>query len=152
LQKKALNYERRGRFSAFAPLVLWVAVILILGSGQGSMAQTSRFIKPLIEFFFPDADPQTFLLVHSLIRKAAHFVEYGILAFLAARAFSTSPGKRARGLRGAWAMALVLATACTDEIVQSFDLTRTGSGWDVLLDAAGGFAGLLLFLFVNPRR
>lgn len=139
---------RRAGFFAYAPPVLWACLILILGSSPGSAAQTSRFIKPLIEFFFPHASPDSFLIIHALIRKAAHFVEYGVLALLAARAFSIS------GVRK-WAMPAFitsLAVASIDEIGQSFQAARTGSVWDVLLDMAGASAGLLLFLFFRRRK
>lgn len=143
---------RRGRFFAYAPLVVWVAVILFLGSGSGSMAQTSRFIKPLIEFFFPDASPDTFLLVHAFIRKAAHFVEYAILAFLAARAFSNSPELTLRKFWIPFSFAAVCIVAGTDEINQSFQSSRTSSGWDVLLDIGGGAFALAVFATNRKRR
>lgn len=141
----------RGRFFAYAPLVLWAALILILGSSAGASAQTSRFIRPLIEFFFPDAPPATFLLVHGFIRKSAHFIEYAVLAFLAARAFS---GFSSGSLRKHWigfSAAGVVGVACLDELNQSFLSSRTGSGWDVLLDLAGGLSGILLFKIAGEK-
>lgn len=145
-------FERRGRFSAFAPLVLWIAVILILGSGQGSMTQTSRFIKPLIEFFFPHADPDTFRIVHAAIRKLAHFFEYAILGLLAARAFaSASAGVLSRYWHLA-AFLLVVLIAAVDETIQSFDPSRTGAFTDFLIDVSGGLAAVLLVLFTARAR
>ena len=149
---KEISDKRRGRFFAYAPLVLWAVLILILGSGAGSTAQTSRFIKPLIEFFFPDAAPDTFLLVHAFIRKTAHFVEYAILAALAARAFSgfsTGWPRRNSILSSA---AVVVGVASLDEFNQSFLISRTGSGWDVLLDMAGGAAVLATYYLIRNRR
>lgn len=131
----------RGRFFAYAPLVLWTAVILILGSGPGSMTQTSRFIGPLIEFFFPDASPETVLLIHAFIRKTAHFVEYFILAVLAVRTFSTSGEGLFSKYRYLAAVLLVLIVAGVDEVNQSFYAARTSSPWDVLLDLVGGLFG-----------
>ena len=141
----------RGRFFAYAPVLVWVAVILILGSGPGSSAQTSRFIKPLIEFFFPDAAPDTFLLVHGFIRKTAHFVEYAVLALLSARAALLTDGQ----LRKYWwlfALGLVVAVAVTDEINQSFYSTRTSSEWDVLLDITGGAFAIVCVALIRWRR
>ena len=139
---------RRGRFFVYAPLIIWIAIILILGSGPGASAQTSRFIRPLIEFFFPSASPDTFLLIHAFIRKAAHFIEYAVLAFLAARVFVIGQKH--------WILlsfAVVAVVAATDEINQSFYSSRSGSGWDVLLDAAGGaFALLCIAVFRRRKR
>ena len=144
--------DGRRRFIAYTPVVLWAASILILGSGPGSSAQTSRFIRPLIEFLFPGAAPDTFLLVHSFIRKAAHFVEYGILAILAARAFSGfTTGITKRHWPG-FSLLTVLTVAMIDETNQSFNAARTGSGWDAALDLSGGIAGLLIFFFFTRYR
>jgi len=116
------------------------------------MAQTSRIIKPLIEFFFPTASPETVLIVHAAIRKTAHFVEYAVLATLAARAYGRAASNQVRGKWAIWALITVVAVAAADEFVQSFNVTRTGSPFDVLLDLAGGIAGLLFFAaFVRLR-
>ncbi|MGD9560795.1 MAG: VanZ family protein [Pyrinomonadaceae bacterium] len=151
-EENDVSQQRRVRFFAYAPLVLWIAVILVLGSGPGASAQTSRFIKPLIDFFFPDASPDTFLLVHSFIRKTAHFVEYAILAILAGRALLASPFRK---LHRHWiivSLASVVAVAAADEFNQSFQSARTGSGIDVLLDLSGGLAGVVIFaLFLKKR-
>ena len=56
------------------------------------MSQTSRFIRPLIEFFFPGASPETILLIHAFIRKSAHFIEYGLLGLLAGTIGATGGG------------------------------------------------------------
>lgn len=144
------NSTRRGQFFAYAPLILWIAVILILGSSSGSMAQTSRFIRPLIEFFFPSASPDTFLLVHAFIRKTAHFVEYAILAYLAQRAFSRSTGRSLSGRPFTFALVLVVIVAILDELNQSFIGSRTSSPYDVLLDILGG--GVMLVCVLLLRR
>ena len=152
LQNSEVSSRRRGRFYAYAPVVLWAVVILFLGSGAGASAQTSRFIKPFIEFFFPNAAPDTFLLVHGLIRKTAHFVEYGILAFLAARAFSESSKEVLRNYWPLFSLTVVLAVAGVDEANQNLNSSRTGSGWDVALDTTGGLFGLLLFWLFRNRK
>lgn len=141
----------RERLFAYAPFVVWIIVVLVLGSSQGSSAQTSRFIRPIIEFFFPNAAPDTFLLIHAFIRKTAHFVEYGILAMLAARAFS-GPSSTLMRRRWAWiSIGAVAAVACIDELTQSFLTTRTGSVLDFLLDLAGGLTGLALYYLARRR-
>ena len=65
--------DRRALLLQYAPVVFWIAVIFFLSSDQGSMSQTSRFIRPLLEFLFPAAPEETLLIYHGYIRKAAHF-------------------------------------------------------------------------------
>lgn len=143
--------ERRGRFSAYAPLVLWIVVILLLGSGPGSMAQTSRIIGPLLEFLFPSSSPETRLFIHAVIRKSAHFIEYAILALLAVRALTLSSGavKRYRFVLG---LIVVAVVASLDEFNQSFLASRTSSSWDVLLDMTGGLFAIVISYLVLHRN
>ncbi len=144
--------QRRERIYAYAPLILWAGVILILGGGTGSAAQTSRFIKPLIEFFFPSASPDTFLLVHALIRKAAHFIEYGVLALLAVRAFRRSVVPIVWRHWAAFAFMAAMFVSIIDEVNQSFNAERTGSASDLVLDMAGAAAAIVICVLVNVRR
>ncbi len=117
---------------------------------MGSMPQTSRFIRPLLEFLFPAASEQTLLIYHSYIRKAAHFTEYAILAFLAVRALAVSV--RLHKWRYILPLLLVSMVAAIDEFHQSFEISRTGSIIDVILDISGGVVMIAtLFLLKLPR-
>ena len=138
-----LNEQRRGRIMRYAPLVIWIAVILGLGFGEASMSETSRFIRPLLKFLFPDAPESTLAFYHGLIRKAAHVTEYAVLAFLAVRAFTASSVPILRRRPFLLAIALVALVAASDEFHQSFELSRTGSPADVLFDVSGGLAVLV---------
>ena len=116
------------------------------------MSQTSRFIRPLLEFLFPAASEQTLIIYHGYIRKAAHFTEYAVLALLAGRALSISAYARLHKWRCAFALLLVIGIATIDEFHQSFEISRTGSILDVLLDISGGVVMIAtLFLLKLPR-
>lgn len=131
-----------GRLWRYGPVLVWVGVIFFASTASLSASNTSRIIRPLVLWLFPDIDEPTLLQVHFFVRKAAHFVEYAVLALLAARAFLTS--SRA-GLRRRWhlaAFALVAACALLDEFHQSFLAARTGTAYDSLLDMAGGVCAL----------
>jgi len=126
---------------AWLLVLLWAAVVLTLGSDDGSAHVTSRFIGPLLQWLLPDTPQATLDQLHGLIRKAAHVVEYGVLALLAQRGFS------ARGSTSRWRPAgptliVVLAVAVLDESRQALSATRTGSAGDVALDLAGGVLAL----------
>ena len=142
-----LKEKRRERFFRYAPLILWIGVIFFFSSTQGAMTNTSRFIRPLLVFIFPNAPEETLIVYHNYIRKAAHFTEYAILAFFAARTFS---GSTKKFLQKFWFVAsfiLVLVIALIDETNQSFNSARTGSIYDVLLDCSGGLTMILFFAF-----
>lgn len=137
---------------AYAPIFLWLGVIFFLSSGSGSSAETSRIIGPLIKFFFPSADEAFIATGHAAIRKSAHLTEYAILASLASRAF-LNPSKA--WIAGYWALlaiGLVAVTASIDEFNQSFDVLRTGSPLDTLLDISGGALAVTIIWIVRKRK
>ena len=143
----------RGRFFRYAPLILWTGVVLFASTGNASMSQTSRFIRPLLEFIFPNTPEEILVIYHGYIRKLAHFTEYGILAFFAFWAFSNS---RINFFRKNWFLAafgFVALIATIDETNQSFNAARTGSIYDILLDCFGGATILtIVYLWKKTRR
>jgi len=142
----------RGRIFRYAPLILWIGLILFLSTEQASMSNTSRFIRPLLEFLFPNASEETLVIYHGYIRKFAHITEYAILAFWASRAFFNSSQKFTRRFWFVLAFVLVLLVASIDEMNQSFLASRTGSIYDVLLDSSGGLAMILIFYLASDYR
>lgn len=135
----------RGRFMPYAPLFLWIGVIFYLSSSQGAMSNTSRFIRPLLEWLFPNTPEDIITIYHGYIRKFAHFAEYAILGFFASRVFWNSPKEFLRKIWVVCAFLIVAFVASIDEFSQSFNAARTGSLYDVLLDCFGGIC-MLLFL------
>lgn len=125
--------------------------MLFASTANGSMQNTSRVIRPLLIFLFPNSPEETINAYHGYIRKLAHLTEYAILAFWAARAFSTSALNLLRKFWFIFAFALVFVVASIDEYNQSFDSLRTSSIYDVLLDALGG-ALMIGFLMIYKYR
>lgn len=113
------------------------------------MSNTSRFVRPFLEFVFPNAPEETLIVYHAYIRKLAHVIEYAILAFWASRAFAVSANQSLRKFWFVFAFLVVVAVASIDETNQSYIASRTGSIYDVLLDAAGGAAMILFFLAIK---
>ena len=149
--------ERHAAFSSslvrrYGPLVAWVAFIFLASSASFSASNTSRIIRPLLVWLFPQISEGALQQVHFLIRKASHFTEYAVLALLSARAFIESPGERLRARWWLAAFALVAAVALLDEYHQSFLASRTGTVYDSLLDMAGGATALALVAAWRARR
>jgi len=131
------------RLARYGPLVVWAALIFI-GSGSAlSASNTSVILRPVL-WLFPHASEATLALIHFLVRKAAHFTEYAILALFAARAFRTSAREFLR-TRWFWVSLLcVVAYSLSDEFHQSFVLSRTASIYDSMIDSVGGFVALTM--------
>jgi len=139
------NQKWRGRIYRYAPLILWMGLVLFASTGTASMARTSIIIRPLLEFLFPSAPSETLDIYHGYIRKSAHFFEYGVLGLWAARAYSASLKLWLRKYWYVFAFLTVLTVATIDETNQSFNPARTGTPRDVLLDCTGGATMILLF-------
>jgi VanZ family protein len=142
----------RGRVWRYAPLVLWMCLIFFASTGELSASNTSRIVRPLLLWLFPDISEARIELAHFLIRKAGHFTEYAILALLAARALNRSLHD---ALRRRWfyvSLLLVIVYALSDEFHQSFVPSRTASIYDSLIDIAGGLTTLVWFALRRRRR
>lgn len=116
------------------------------------MAQTSRLIGPLIDFFFPNMSEAGRLTTHYYVRKTAHFTEYFILAVITVRTLIQTGLSRRPRLVVLIPMVTVIVVAFLDEFNQSFEISRTGSVWDALLDTAGGFCGTVASILYLRRR
>ena len=132
------------RLVRYGPVVLWAALIFVFSSGLFSGSNTSTIVRPLVQWVYPGISDAALVLVHGLIRKAGHFVEYAILALLAARAFRTSSRDFLRNHWFAVSLTFVALYALSDEFHQSFVSSRTASIYDCLIDTAGGLAALFV--------
>ena len=139
--------ERHAWLSHYAPLILWIAVIFFLSSSQGSFSETSRIIRPILEFLFPTASPEAITFYHGVIRKLAHFMEYAVLGLLAFRGFALS-----NRFPIVLAIGLSALIASVDESMQSLNPKRTGSPLDVAIDLAGSVAGVILATAIHRRH
>lgn len=136
----------------YGPLFIWLAFIFYASSEEFSAINTSRVIGPLLRWLFPGITEERLAFAHFITRKTAHFTEYGVLAILAARAFSSSSKLPLRNAWFWWALLLIAAYALLDEFHQSFVPSRTASIYDSLIDITGGLTILLLFKWWKAAR
>jgi VanZ family protein len=101
-------------------LLVWTAFLLFASGDSFSSAGTGHAFVTLFGVEIP-------YVLHVLVRKLAHVVVYGIEGLLALRATG----------RSRIAILIAVTVAIMDEVHQSTTMSRTGSGWDVLLDGFG---------------
>src|ERR1041385_7556080 len=76
------------------PFLAWVLLIFV-GSGDVLSAEhTSQFIEPILRWLWPNLSSDTIEQIHFCLRKAAHVLEYLILALLLFRAISHTVAMR----------------------------------------------------------
>jgi len=143
------------KVSAWLPVVLWMGVIFTASTHYGSTSNTTSVLEPLVMWVAPDTPPEQFDQVHHLVRKAAHFTEYAVLALLALRALRMTAGRRLgkSHLRaGGLILLFVAAYASTDEYHQSLVTERGPSVYDVLIDTSGALAALTVLGLVERTK
>jgi VanZ family protein len=111
------------------PTILWLIALFMLSTSIFSAANTGKIIVPILRFLLPSASAATIALLHALIRKAAHFTNYGILFWILIR------GPMAG--RPYLALTLCICYAFLDEGHQILVPGRTPSLYDVALDSSG---------------
>ena len=125
-----------GPLREWIPVILWGVLIFTLSTAPFSAANTARIIDPLLRFLIPGITASSVDVGHMLIRKCAHFTEYGILFWLLVR------GPMAE--RPYLALMLCVLYALTDEGHQVFVPGRTASLYDVALDSTGALFSYFL--------
>ena len=144
----------RSRAFRWAPALCWMVVIFFASTDAFSAAHTSRIIEPILIWLWPHIPSQAIDLAHFLVRKTAHFAEYGILGILLWRAV---PEHRSNPEVADWwraGMAVMVATfyAASDEYHQTYIPSRGPSVRDVVIDACGAAFTVLLICLANRQR
>ena len=134
------------------PLIVWMFVIFSASADTESSQRTSRFLEPFLRWLNPNISAEAIDVVRFIIRKAAHMIEYAILAWLWWRALRRRASKEWSWKVAGWAWCLSVVYAITDEAHQLFVANRTGSPLDVLIDAAGATLALGTIYYVRQHR
>lgn len=134
---------------AWLATAAWIALVLWLSSDQFSYTQTGGLFTRLMAVLLPDLDRAHLMLLHGLLRKTAHLVEYGVLGLLAVRALLPTVPLRRSAL---WALLLAVTVALVDEGYQATSAVRTGHPKDVLIDTCGACMGVAIGLWRSKIR
>jgi VanZ family protein len=129
--------------AVWAPPILWIGVMFVLSTSVFSAANTASFIEPILRWIAPAATAASIAMIHGFIRKAAHFINYGVLFWLLIR------GPMAG--RPYAALGLCVLQAMLDEGHQVFVPGRTASVYDIALDSSGAlFSRFLSAAIAEP--
>ncbi|MBX0317344.1 MULTISPECIES: VanZ family protein [Shouchella] len=130
--------------------ILWMATIFLLSHQPAN--DSSKLSLGVLDFFMQSLSammPQVEMhadLLHTVVRKGAHFGAYFILGILMLNGLRQVGGK---GVKAAvLALFLCFLYAITDEIHQLFIPGRSGQFTDVLIDTAGAATGIGIFSLV----
>ena len=147
--------ELRVFLKYWLPPLAWMFLIFAGSSDARSYQHSSWLVEPILRWLFPRMTQEHVGAIHHLFRKCAHLTEYAVLALLlwrAARQPVKSDPRPWHWPEVRLVLLIVMFYAATDEFHQSFVPNRTPLVSDVLIDTAGGAAGLLALWIVFGWR
>ena len=87
---------------------------------MGSAANTAPLLENVVVWMFGQLDTASFDRLHTILRKAGHFLGYGIFGYFWFRALSATIQKSTRFISAGLAIACTFLIASLDEWHQSF--------------------------------
>jgi VanZ family protein len=126
---RSISLVSNSSLKLWLPAILWLVALFVLSTSVFSAANTGKVIVPILRFLLPGTPEPTIMMLHGLIRKAAHFTNYGILFWILIR------GPMAG--RPYLALMICVCYAFLDEGHQILVPGRTPSLYDVALDSSG---------------
>ena len=128
---------------------IWIGIIFSfsLQPGEISGDLSESFLIRILAMFSPELlnKPEQMEILHTVLRKCAHFSEYFILGIFSSQIFFQK-GTKKRCLFG---MFLSLAVAFVDESIQYFVPERAAKILDVMLDGTGALIGILMVVWIS---
>lgn len=115
---------------------IWLHFMMPAEDSAEESQRVGQFLTPFLELLVGEGN-----VTDHLVRKLAHFCEYGALGILAGALLLV---KKESGIfRWSYALLCALAVAVIDESIQLLADGRGAQVQDVLLDTAGSLTGLL---------
>src|ERR1051325_11435914 len=136
----------------------WLPVLVMIGAmyyastDMFSGENTRGVIEKLVLWLRPHTTERALMKVNYFVRKAAHFIEYAILAALLFRAFRADSFRRWQLSWALYSFLTVVCWALLDEYHQSFTHTRGASIRDSMLDCSGALFMLVVIALFNRRK
>lgn len=141
----------RSKLFYWLPPILWLAAIFYFSTDSFSGENTGSLLYTIAHWIVPSLTVEQFRPIHFVIRKAAHFTEYGFLALLLFRAFRSGSPIRWKWSWAMYSWLIIAVYALSDEYHQSFVSTRTASINDSFVDIAGGTTALLVLWMLRRK-
>lgn len=136
---------------AWIPVMIWMVIIFYLSHqpAQSSSELSTGITQIIIDILNVIASFSEGNLphVHFIIRKFAHLCAYLILAYLLMNAFNHYMKLSFRMI--CFVFFICVIYAISDELHQLYIPGRSGEIRDVIIDTAGSFIGVILYILVR---
>lgn len=145
-----MNFMQKYKY--WTPVIITMACIYWMSTDTLSSRSTMHIIEPILRFIAPSLSRKEILMIHGMIRKAAHVIVYLILGILLFRAFRAGSNERRLWRWASSSLAIVVLYAMTDEFHQLHIPMRTASLVDVGFDTLGGILAQCISVICYERQ
>lgn len=151
--------RRRLLYRTFTAVFMIIIFSFSAKTGKDSAGMSFKYAKSAAKLFgwlgvISVDSPEILVLyadsIHTLIRKAAHFIEYMILGCFTYQAVACDITKLWKAV--GWSQLICSSYAATDEFHQRFVPGREGRVLDVVIDSAGALAGIFMAAFLHRMK
>jgi len=115
----------------------WAMLVFYLSTARFGGDFSEWLLAQALTFSHVSVSSSTLHILNVLLRKGAHVIEYGTLAFLVYGSFADQNLFRWRLRRACWCVLIAAAYSLTDEFHQAFVPGRHASLADCGIDTAG---------------
>jgi VanZ family protein len=144
LAMKAVKY--------WLPVLMMIGAMYYFSTDVLSGENTRSVIEDILGWLGYTVSERTARILNYGVRKAAHFIEYALLAGLLFRAFRADSIIRWRFRWALYSFLLCAMWSLADEYHQTFTQDRTGSIRDSILDSAGALFMLVMIRMFYRKR
>ena len=138
----------RKKILAWSFFLFWLLLIFFFSAQSGE--DSSQLSGGLLEFLESLTHiPLSSEICSFMIRKLAHFTEYGVLGFLTINLWKQYGNINQKKLL--FILLFCIFYALTDEFHQIFISNRSGNFWDVTIDSLGSFFGIVSYLLFSKK-
>jgi len=131
--------------------VCWAGLIFGLSTKTYGASFTEVMLHRLLDLVHIQLSPAHFEALHFIVRKSAHFTEYGILSLLLFASISEARKFEWQPRAAMWSIVIAGLYSLTDEFHQMFVPGRGPSIKDCGIDTAGAAAAMLVVYLGNRR-
>jgi VanZ family protein len=133
------------------PVFVMIGAMYYFSTDVLSGENTRSFIEEFFGWLGYDLSRGRADRINYFARKAAHFIEYAVLAGLLFRAMRADSPFRFKLRWAAYSLLICVAWALIDEFHQSFTHSRSGSIKDSMLDSSGALFMLVVIALFSRR-
>ena len=130
--------------------VAWAVLVFCLSTERFGSDFSQTLVAQALALLHISVSARTLHILDTLLRKAAHITEYGILAFLVYGSFGEQQPFRWRLRQATWCVGIIGLYSLTDELHQRYVPGRNASLVDCAIDVAG--AAIAVLMIFEARR